>query len=122
RLVVFGEWPLGERPERAEETSDAFGVHDERAHVILGVGIGLEVRHVVADPSLLRFAPPDLFALRVPGLARRVARRAVVHDAAVSGPRPRPVRVDAEARRVFSPAPRHLVARLSPRAAVEPVA
>jgi hypothetical protein len=59
RLVVRGT----DRPpsaERHEQTSDAFGIHDERAHVIFGRGIGLEVGNVDADPGLLGFVPPNL--------------------------------------------------------------
>ena len=36
RLVVFGERSVGEGGERGEEAADAFGIHDERTHVIFG--------------------------------------------------------------------------------------
>ena len=32
---------------------DAFRIHDERTHVILGRGVGFEIGHVVANPALL---------------------------------------------------------------------
>ena len=48
--------------KRHEDAADAFRIHDERAHVILRGRVGLEVGHIVADPSLLRFVPPDLAA------------------------------------------------------------
>jgi hypothetical protein len=59
-LVMFGERPVGKGRERRENAAHALGIHDERAHVILGVRIGLEVRDVVAHPLLRGFVPPDL--------------------------------------------------------------
>ena len=50
RLVVLRERPVGESRERPEDAPDAFGIHDERAHVVLGMRVDLEVGHVVADP------------------------------------------------------------------------
>src|SRR5215831_804634 len=48
----------------------------------------------MAGPSLSGFVPPDeLLALR-PGPALGIGRRAVVHDAPVLGPRPRPIAID----------------------------
>ena len=52
RLVMLRERPVGQGAERSEESADAFGIHDERAHVIFGMRVGLEVGHVVADPLL----------------------------------------------------------------------
>ncbi len=75
RLVEFGERSVGHAAERHEQTSNAFGVHDERAHVIFGWGVGLEVGNVVADPALLGFVPPNLTARRIPGLAVDDRRR-----------------------------------------------
>ena len=51
----------------------------------------LEVRDVVPGPASLLLVPPDVaFPLR-PRLAGRVGRGAVVEDATVRGPRPRPL-------------------------------
>ena len=46
----------------------------------------LEIGNVIADPFLLRFVPPDLFAVRVPRLAIEITRRAVVQHAPVRRP------------------------------------
>src|SRR5882762_4100496 len=88
--------------QRHEQTSDAFGVHDERAHVIFGSGIHFEIGNVVAHPALLSFVPPNLATRRIPGLAVDVARGAVVENAAIRRPRPSPIGINAEAGRVFS--------------------
>src|SRR2546428_10786504 len=82
--------------------------------------IDFEVGPLVPDPPAGRFVPPDLPTLRVPRLAGWIARRTVVEDASIRRPGPRPVRIDAESRRIFGPAPRHLVARFGPRSAVQP--
>ena len=74
-LVVLGEGPVGHRAQRNEDAADAFRIHDERAHVVLRLGVGLEVGNVIAHPLLGGFVPPDLLARRVPRLARSDRRR-----------------------------------------------
>src|SRR5438128_9821876 len=90
--------------------------------MVRGLRVGLEVRHVIADPAAGCGVPPDLPPGFVPRLAVPVARSAVVEDATVRRPRPRPVWIDAEARRILRPAARHLIAGFGPTAAVDPVA
>ena len=117
RLVVFGKRPVRERGERREDAAHALRIHDERPHVIRRVRIGFEVGNVIADPLLLRLVPPDLSAVGIPGLAGRIARGAVVHHAAIRRPRPRPVRINAEAGRIVRAAALHLRAGFGPRTA-----
>src|SRR5262249_33228627 len=121
RLVVLGEWSFRERCERREDAPYAFGVHDERPHVIRRFRIGFEVWHVVANPSLLRLVPPNLLARCIPRFARRIARRAVIHHATIRRPRPRPVWIDAEPRWVLSSSSLHLRPGFRPRSAIQPV-
>ena len=98
------------------------GVHNERAHVILGRRIGLEVGNVVADPALLRFVPPDLARGRIPRFARDIAGSAIVENTAVHGPRPSPVRMDSKPRRIRVVAALRQRAGFGPGAAPDPVA
>src|ERR1700722_16592265 len=90
-LVMLREWPICEHTDRSEQTPDAFRIHDERPHVILRMGVGLEVRPVIAYPLSRRFVPPALFAVRIPRLPVGIARGAIVKDAPICRPRPRPV-------------------------------
>src|SRR5262249_38646264 len=61
-LVVFREWAVGKSSKGRENAADAFGIHDEWAHVVFGFGVHLEVGDVVAKPFLLCFVPPHLTA------------------------------------------------------------
>src|SRR6185369_10782043 len=122
RLVVLRKWSIGKCREWSKDATDAFGIHDERSHVIRRFRIDFEIRHVVAEPFLLRLVPPDLPALVVPGFPCGIARSAVVHNAAVSGPRPRPVRVNTKAGWIVGASSLHLRTGLSPRTGIEPVA
>ena len=47
---MLGERTVSQRSQRHKQAADAFRIHDERSHVVLGIGIGLEVRHVIARP------------------------------------------------------------------------
>jgi hypothetical protein len=94
RLVVLRERALG-HAGLGEEAGDAFRVHDERAHAAGGIFVGLEVRHVHAAPVLA--VPGQQRAARIERLAGHVARRAVVHHAAVGRPRPGPAQRVADA-------------------------
>src|ERR1041384_7986854 len=58
RLVMFGKWSIGKGGEWPKDTPDSFGIHDERTHVIRGLGIDFEVWHIVPHPFLLRLVPP----------------------------------------------------------------
>src|SRR5512132_2887832 len=98
---MLGEGPIGESGQRAKDSADAFRVHDEGAHVLLGVRVGLEIGDVVSYPELCGLIPPHLLPFGVPRFSRGVARRAVVQNAAICRPRPRPVLVDAESRWIF---------------------
>ncbi len=122
RLVMLGERTVGHAGQGYEQPADAFRIHDERTHVILGRRVGLEIRHVVADPALLRFVPPYLPPVVIPRLAVHVARRAVVHHAAVHRPGPAPVGINAEPRRIVRAAALHQRAGLGPGTAVQPIA
>ena len=50
-LAQGSKRPFGERRQRREDAPDAFGVHDERPHVILRVRVDFEIGHIVADPA-----------------------------------------------------------------------
>ncbi len=41
-LVVLGERPIGESPQRRKYPADAFRIHDERAHVVFRIESGLK--------------------------------------------------------------------------------
>ena len=85
-LVVLRERAIGHSRQRDKETACAFGRHDERSHVIFRMGVYLEVRDIVAHPSLLGIVPLDLGAVGIPGLAVQIAGSAVVEDTAVCRP------------------------------------
>src|SRR4029077_11029120 len=95
RLVVLRKWPGGEQRQRGKNARYTLGIHNERPHVFRRFGVRFEVRHVVTDPFLRRLIPPDLSPRRVPGFPVRVARRAVVENPAVRGPRPSPTWIQA---------------------------
>src|SRR6266705_959927 len=105
-FVVHRERAIGKGAERSKDASNAFRIHDKRSHVVGRFGIGLEVRHVVANPLFLRFVPPHLATRRIPRLAVEIARSAVIKDAAVCGPRPRPILVATHPRGIARVAPR----------------
>src|ERR1035438_4759994 len=113
-LVVFGERSIGHPSERYEQTPNALGNHDEWAHVIFGWGVRFEIGNVNAHPALLGFVPPNLASRGVPGLAIAIAGGAIIENAAIRWPRPRPVGIDAKARRVFRAAPLNHGARFGP--------
>ena len=94
-FVMFGEGSIGERGQRRKDPSNAFWIHDERAHVVLGIRVRFEIRHVVSLPKLCRLVPPNLLARRIVRLSRGIARSPVVQHPAIRRPRPRPVLVDA---------------------------
>src|ERR1700752_378214 len=96
RLVMFGKRTICKSCEWSKDASHPFRIHDERTHMVRRLRIRFEVGHVVADPFLLCFVPPDLPAFRVPRLARWIAGGAVVHDATICRPRPGPVLIDPE--------------------------
>src|SRR5262249_41512744 len=93
----------------------------ERAHVIRRLRIDFEIRHVVADPLLLRLVPPDLAPLTVPGFSVEIARRAVVHDATIGGPRVAPVRINGNTRWIVRASSLHLCSGFSPGTGVQPI-
>ncbi len=87
RLVVLGKWAFVHLGAR-KEASDAFGVHDERAHAEGGRFIVLVIGDVSADPLLA--VPRDDLAGWIKRLAVYVARRTVIQNPTVIGPCPRP--------------------------------
>src|SRR5216684_5697963 len=121
RFVMFGEGSIGKSGERPKDSSYALRIHDERTHVILGLGIDLEVHHVVADPFLLLFVPPNLLSRWIPRLAVHVAGRAIVKHAAVRRPGPAPARMYAQIRGVRRIAPCCLISRFGEGAGVNPI-
>ena len=94
-LIEFGEGTILHPTERHEQTSDAIGIHDERAHVIFGSGIHFEIGNVDAHPALLGFVPPNLAPRRIPGLAVEITGGAVIENAAIRRPRPSPIGINA---------------------------
>src|ERR1700694_2625659 len=112
RFVVFRERSIGKGSERPKNSPYALRIHDERAHVIFGLGIGLEGWHGVAHPFLRAFVPPDLLPRRIPGFAIEIAGRAVVQHPAVGRPGESPIWIDAQPRGVFRAAPRRKVSSL----------
>jgi len=77
RLIKSGNGPSANAQAR-KNSADALRIHDERAHVVAGFRIRLEVWHVVADPLLRRFIPPDLFPEH-PTVSQQVAHAVVQH-------------------------------------------
>ena len=122
RLVKFGERAVGEGCERPEDSADAFGIHDEWAHVIFRLGVGLEIGNVVASPFLRGFVPPHLFSCGIERFAVEVAGRAIVKDAAIRRPGQTPVRMHTQTRRIRRIAARGLIARFGKCAGINPVA
>src|SRR6266404_1261500 len=114
RLVVLRKWPIREGREWREDAADAFRIHDKGTHVIRRLRIPFEIRYIVAYPLLLRFVPPNLSPLGIPGLAGGITRRAVVHHTPICRPGPRPVLINAEAGWIIRAASLHLRAGLSP--------
>src|SRR5438445_5414634 len=95
-LVKLWERPVGKSLEWTEQSADSLGIHDERTHMILRMGVRLEVRYVNSHPLLSPFVPPDLFAVCIPGLALQIARSAVVHNPSICRPRKGPVRINSQ--------------------------
>src|SRR5262249_8044259 len=108
RLIMFREWAFGKRTKRCKQPRDSFRIHDEWTHVILRLGVRFEVGNVVPHPSPCGFAPPNLTARRVPGFTRWITGSAVVHNATIRWPRPSPILIDSEARRIFCAPSLHL--------------
>src|SRR5260221_5786554 len=121
RFVVLWEWSIGECRQRAKDAANAFGIHDEGPHVVLRIGVGLEIGDVIANPFLLPFIPPNLSAARIPGLTLDVAGCAVVKYAPVGRPRPGPVGKNTQTRRIFRSASCELRSGFSPGTGVDPV-
>src|SRR5688572_22815170 len=97
---MFRKWTIGKRRERTKNAADAFRIHNKWSHVVFWVRIRFEIRNIVADPFLLRLAPPDLAPFDVPRFSVSVARGAVVHDASICRPRPSPIWINAQTRRI----------------------
>src|SRR5258707_10036780 len=119
-FVVRRERTIRHRPKRHEQPAHALRIHDERTHVVFGIGISLEVRHVIAGPLAGGLIKPDLFAAGVPGLAFQVAGSAVVKYATVCRPRPTPVGMYAEARRILRVPPLGVRTTVRPGTAIQP--
>src|SRR5215831_20890868 len=68
-LVMLREGTVRHWGQRNKEAADALRVHDEWTHVVFGIGISLEVGHVIACPLPGSFIEPDLFAAGIPRLA-----------------------------------------------------
>src|SRR5579859_4285789 len=121
RFIVLRERAIGHGSDWYKQSSDSFRVHDEWSHVSLRIGVGLEIRHVVANPFLLGLAPPDLLTIRIPRLAVQIAGGTVVKYSPVHRPRPPPVRVNPETRRIFRSSALEDRKSVGPRSAVEPI-
>src|SRR5919206_1229602 len=102
RLVVGGDWPVGQAG-RHEQPTPAVGLHDERlvapdgvigprvvGRLVIGGLARCEVRDVVAGPLPLLLVPPDVLLALAPGPALVVGGGSVVDDVAVHRPRPTP--------------------------------
>src|SRR5829696_5041242 len=118
---MLREWTVGKCGEGSEDPPNPFGIHDERSHVVGWLGIDFEIRHIIADPLLLRFAPPNLPAFLVPWFAGGITRCAVVHHSTICGPRPGPVLIDTKTGRIIRSAPLHHWASLGPGTRIQPV-
>src|ERR1041384_5569618 len=97
-LVMLRKWTV---IQWCEQPSDAFRIHDERAHVFLGCRIGFEIRHIVTAPALLRLIPPDLPTVSVPRFAGGIAGSPIVEYAPVGRPRPSPIRIEGDPRGIL---------------------
>ena len=124
RLVVLRERSIDHAV--AEQAADAFAVHDERQPGLRIVRVHRRrVVRDVADP--LAAVPGDARSRRIPRLAVEVGRRTVVHHTPIERPAPRPVRIEAHARRIVrlrvadAGAALHQVARVRVAACVDPV-
>ncbi len=121
-FVVLRERTIRHGTEGHEQPAQALRVHDERAHVVLGIGISLEIRHVIAGPFACSFIEPNLLAAGVPGLAFQIAGSTIVEYAPVCRPRPAPVGMDAETRRILRITTLGVRTSIRPGTAVQPVA
>src|SRR5712671_3342461 len=90
RLVMFGERTVSHARQWHKEPAHSFRVHDEGTHVVFRIGIGFEVRHIIARPLAGGFIEPDMFAAGIPRLAFEVAGSTIVEYAAIHWPRPGP--------------------------------
>src|SRR5260370_25747134 len=95
-FVVLWEWSICESREGTKYATDALRIHNEGTHVVLWIGVHLEIGDIIPHPSLLRFTPPDLPPARIPGLAFHIAGRSVVKYAPVCWPGPSPVWKDSQ--------------------------
>src|SRR5512141_1708962 len=114
-FVMLWEGSISHHTERHKDSRHSFRIHNERPHVILWSRIYFEVRNIDSYPFLSCFVPPDLLTLGIPRLAVDVTRSAVVQHAAICRPRPPPVRIDTQSRRIIRSATLHHRACLSPR-------
>src|SRR5258708_40226110 len=57
-FVILWEWSIGKSGERTKDPADSFSRHDERSHVVFGSRVRLDVRDVVAHPTLQCLIPP----------------------------------------------------------------
>ena len=85
-----------------------------------GLAVGRDVGDVVAGPFAA--VPPQQLAARIPGVAVHVGRRAIVENAAVDRPGPRPFGVDAGRVGIAGVAAGHVVAGLVVAAGIDPAA
>src|SRR3982074_2625087 len=121
RFIVFGERSVGKSSQRAEYSANALRIHDERAHVIPRGRICLEVGNVIAHPAVRGLVPPDLFAVGIPRLARKIARGAAIQNATVRRPRPCPILIEPQTRWIIRAATGELRSCLRPTSGIDPI-
>ena len=85
-----------------------------------GLAVGRDVGDVVSGPFAA--VPPQQLAAGIPRVAVHVGRRAIVEDAAVDRPGPRPFGIEAGVTRIAGVAAGHVVAGLVVAAGIDPAA
>src|SRR5258707_7282553 len=119
---MLGKRTISHARQRDKEPANSFRVHDERAHVIFGVGIGLEIRNIIPRPLASGFIEPDLFAAGIPGLAVEIAGSTVIEHAAIHWPGPAPSGMNTQTITICRIAALGVRDRVRPGTAIQPVA
>ncbi len=119
KRLVMGRERTVTHHAAAEQARGAFRIHDERTDLVR-LGGRRDVRHIITGP--FRTVPFDELAARIPRLAVEVGGGAVIENATICRPRPRPVEIGTCLVRIMVVAAGHIVASLGEAAGIDPAA